>query len=131
MNKQDIKQWCIENIRCNPEPCITDLESHIARQAYLIEQCFSDLQPQWVSVDDRLPEVIQVSRWVRESDSVLLIDDKGSQCVAFYSNEFDGTNGGWVLPTQRFAKIGQHPDFNISQDITHWQPLPLPPSEGE
>jgi hypothetical protein len=95
----------------------------------VINDCFNDLQPQWVSVDDRLPEVNQLSRWVRESDSVLVTDDKGSQCVAFYSNEFDGTNGGWVLPAQRFAKIGQHPDFNISQYITHWQPLPLPPSE--
>lgn len=118
MDKAKIKAWIDEEL---PERFIVTTSEELAEK---FAQCFSDIGPKWVSVEDELPQVNQLSRWVRESNSVLVQDDNGSQCVAFYTNEFDGTDGGWVLPTQKFAKIGSHPDFNISQNIVLWMPIP-------
>jgi hypothetical protein len=70
----------------------------------MIEQCFNDLQPQWVSVDDRLPA---------NTDQYLTMDEKGIFAVMTYSIQwgcFVGVAG-------------------TGSQVTHWQPKPLPPSE--
>lgn len=77
----------------------------------------------WINVKDQLPEVIQVSRWVRESKPVLIKDENDNCAVCIYTNELDGSDGGWTLPVQKFAKIGEHPDLIVSFDIIEWQYL--------
>ena len=77
----------------------------------LITQCFNDLQPQWVSVDDRLPE------------------SGANNCVSVGSYDVDFTgcayhrNGDWFASSSN-TLIPSH-------TITHWQPMPLPPSEAK
>lgn len=75
----------------------------------------------WIKTKDELPEVIQISRWVRESIPVLIKDENGNCAVCIYTNEFDGTDGGWVLPVQKFAQIGYAPDINVSVEIVEWK----------
>lgn len=79
---------------------------------------------EWISVNDRLPEVYSPKQWVRESASVLVRDENGNCAVCFYSDDTDGSDGGWTLPVQKFAKIGQHPNIIVSFDVVEWQPLP-------
>jgi hypothetical protein len=75
----------------------------------------------WISTKKELPEVIQVSRWARESKPVLVKDENGNYAVCLYTNEFDGSDGGWILPVAKFAKIGHPTDLLVSFDILEWK----------
>lgn len=77
----------------------------------------------WINVKDQLPEVIQTSRWVRESKPVLIKDENGNCAVCVYTDESDGSDGGWILPVQKFAKIGQAPDLIVSFDVVEWKEI--------
>lgn len=78
---------------------------------------------EWISVDTAMPVVVQLSRWVRESNPVLIEDENGNHAVCIYSDEVDGSGGGWTLPVQKFAKIGHPPDIIVSFEIVKWMPL--------
>ena len=77
------------------------------------------LQPQWVSVDDRLPINSNV---LTRYETVRVIATDG-----VISGEMDFSAGTLPGPWFEWSEYG---DFDPDK-ITHWQPLPLPPSEGE
>lgn len=80
---------------------------------------------EWISVDEYLPTVVQVSRWVRESNPALIEDENGNHAVCIYSDELDGSDGGWTLPVRKFAKIGHPPDILLGFEVVKWMPLSL------
>jgi hypothetical protein len=76
----------------------------------------AELENQWVSVKDRLPEL--------EDNSVLVHFLTGSiETVHIEDNFKDITNGFGKDGNQLYTK------WYISAGITHWMPLPNPPME--
>jgi hypothetical protein len=65
-----------------------------------------EAQSQWVSVEDRLPEI---------ADSVLLF------------------HPDWALEVSRFRRGAEYPlHIGLCEDsATHWMPLPTPPEKEE
>tara|TARA_R110000851_G_scaffold93757_1_gene204133 strand:+ start:182 stop:529 length:348 start_codon:yes stop_codon:yes gene_type:complete len=81
----------------------------------LIQQCLNELQPQWVSVDDRLPkEKVEVLFRVKWQGI------KWCLKTGWIKNQTDGIL--IVIPADRSLK---------GREVTHWQSLPLPPSTRE
>ena len=68
--------------------------------------------PQWVSVEDRLPEV-----WINEEDDVLVN-------YMIYSPDFGVDIGSYHAKAQRWVCMG------LPCPVTHWMPLPEAPEEG-
>lgn len=71
-------------------------------------------QPGWVKCSERLPEMVDYSRGIKPY--VLVCDSKQRMAVAFAFKHSTGKTG-WTSS----KPIG---------DVTHWQPLPTPPTEG-
>lgn len=67
---------------------------------------WEDLAPQWISVEDRLPE---------EPCVVLVALHGTAVCVAWYHNE-------------QF-EIGSGMHFSVGCGVTHWLPIPELPKE--
>ena len=111
MNKQDVERWFDEK----RFPIKTEA------MANLITQCFADLQPQWVSVADRLPEVNEcVDIWGHLSAGYCQ-GDEARICDAFYSYD---NNYWWYYDDCQVFRVVK--GFNV----THYKQRPLPPSEG-
>lgn len=70
----------------------------------------SDVQPvdRWISVEDRLPATRK---------TVLIYD------------EYEGVSAGYY--DSDYAKFRSIEDVYRSCNVTHWQPIPEPPKEGE
>ena len=69
--------------------------------------------PQWISVEDRLPEV-----WINEEDDVLVN-------YMIYSPDFGVDIGSYHAKAQRWVCMG------LPCPVTHWMHLPGAPEEGE
>ena len=69
--------------------------------------------PQWISVEDRLPEV-----WINEEDDVLVN-------YMIYSPDFGVEIGSYHAKAQRWVCMG-----GLPCPVTHWMPLPDAPEEG-
>ncbi len=67
---------------------------------------------EWISVDDRLPS---------DREPVQIITAYGKQATARMINDTNPSYGwlDWMRPQHSYGSV------------THWQPLPLPPTEGE
>lgn len=68
--------------------------------------------PQWISVEDRLPEV-----WINEEDDVLVN-------YMIYSPDFGVDIGSYHAKAQRWVCMG------LPCPVTHWMHLPGAPEEG-
>ena len=69
---------------------------------------------EWISVEDRLPDIINDEGW---SDEVLILTNIGGSAVVVAYNEA----GYW----DAFAH-----DFQIlSERVAYWMPIPLAPKE--
>lgn len=68
--------------------------------------------PQWISVEDRLPEV-----WINEEDDVLVN-------YMIYSPDFGVDIGNYHAKAKRWLCMA------IPCTVTHWMPLPDAPEEG-
>lgn len=68
--------------------------------------------PQWISVEDRLPEV-----WINEEDDVLVN-------YMIYSQDFGVDIGSYHAKAKRWVCMG------LPCSVTHWLPLPEAPKEG-
>lgn len=69
--------------------------------------------PQWISVEDRLPEV-----WINEEDDVLVN-------YMIYSQDFGVDIGNYHANAKRWLCMA------IPCTVTHWMPLPEAPEEGD
>lgn len=67
--------------------------------------------PQWISVEDRLPEV-----WINEEDDVLVN-------YMIYSQDFGVDIGSYHAKAQRWVCMG------LPCSVTHWMLLPEAPEE--
>lgn len=89
--------------------CAADLiERLTAENAALREKV-----PQWISVEDRLPEV-----WINEEDDVLVN-------YMIYSQDFGVDIGNYHANAKRWLCMA------IPCTVTHWMPLPEAPEEGD
>lgn len=87
--------------------CAADLiERLTAENAALREKV-----PQWISVEDRLPEV-----WINEEDDVLVN-------YMIYSQDFGVDIGSYHAKAQRWVCMG------LPCSVTHWMLLPEAPEE--
>jgi hypothetical protein len=106
MSKQKIREWLVENTGC----FYNDNRITMNEAADIIHQ-YTQEQSGWVSVDDELPENgVEVLFYIAELNQIELGAYKGSKCswVTPYSDMEHRCGDGWV---------------------THWMPLPLPPTE--
>lgn len=68
--------------------------------------------PQWISVEDRLPEA-----WINEDD--VLVN------YMIYSPDFGVDIGSYHAQAKRWVCMG------LPCPVTHWMPLPEAPEEGD
>lgn len=97
------KQSCQENLLAKAAETI---ECLTAENAALREKV-----PQWISVEDRLPEV-----WINEEDDVLVN-------YMIYSQDFGVDIGSYHAKAQRWVCMG------LPCSVTHWMLLPEAPEE--
>ena len=98
------KQRCQENLLAKAAEAIERLT---AENAALREKV-----PQWISVEDRLPE-----DW-KDEDGVLVN-------YMIYTQEFGADIGNYHAKDKRWLCMA------IPCTVTHWMPLPEVPEEGE
>lgn len=98
------KQRCQENLLAKAAEAIERLT---AENAALREKV-----PQWISVEDRLPEA-----W-KDEDGVLVN-------YMIYTPEFGADIGNYHAMAKRWLCMA------IPCTVTHWMPLPGAPEEGE
>jgi len=80
----------------------------------VMEQCFNDLSPKWVSVDDRLPILRNEGKHTQVR---VLATDGYEVCeISFHSGS---------VPTDWY-EWSEYGDIEPNL-ITHWVPLPEPP----
>jgi hypothetical protein len=85
------------------EEWATNWERDLDDSDTILKQTHKAAAPQWISVNDRLPEC---------GDNYIILKDDGVSPYTFAIAWFDRT---W--------------DFPNSSEITHWMPLPEPPKE--
>ena len=97
-------QWRIENPNYKTDKAD---DEKVREWGELLEKY--EKQTNWVSVEDRLPEVYTA----RSSDWVLVLTRDGAQHIATYDHK--------------------HKDWDSNSNrgdiVTHWQPLPEPPKQ--
>ena len=98
------KQRCQENLL---DKAAEAIERLTAENAALREKV-----PQWISVEDRLPEA-----W-KDEDGVLVN-------YMIYTQEFGADIGNYHAKDKRWLCMA------IPCTVTHWMPLPGAPEEGE
>lgn len=74
----------------------------------------------WISVEDKLPDMNSHDYYRQLSDDILLygIDDSGSTPHIFIGFMIEGD----IFYSNEYGMCGHG-------NVTHWQPLPLPPIE--
>lgn len=77
-------------------------------------------EPQWISVNDRLPELKTCDVDSLTSSAVL--------CYMKYDQILVGRLEGYDDDLSWFTDDSEH--WNLHQDVTHWMPLPEPPKKS-
>jgi Protein of unknown function (DUF551) len=86
---------------------------HIFDMEKMVDVSSSETLNNWISVKDRLPEIKN-----RMSEHVLILDEYGQMSV----KPFEIVNNEIVVD---WGEAGTRP----LSDVTHWMPLPKPPTE--
>lgn len=77
-------------------------------------------QSEWISVEDRLPEC----EWGAESEAVLYITKQGFMYTGYYGC-------GGIFHDRYFREYKNSTEGCDISNVTHWMPLPTPPTEKE
>lgn len=80
------------------------------------EKGYADATPKWISVNERLPELIPCNAGTAYSEAVIVWTDNRKAMIAVW----DGID--FLCPADYWEAWGE--------EITHWMPLPEPP-KGE
>lgn len=72
----------------------------------------------WISVNDRMPDVKKVRQWVFQSENVLCIDENDNCFVGY----FDGDK--WTIAIEGLSMGYQNIDIPHAFLVKGWQPLP-------
>lgn len=79
-----------------------------------------DRSNKWISVEDRLPEC----EWGAESEAVLYITKQGFMYTGYYGC-------GGIFHDRYFREYKNAYEGCDISNVTHWMPLPAPPTEKE
>ena len=113
------RAFCVATLLKESKTAITDLLAGIdaakrrCAQAQAERDALREKVPQWISVEDRLPEV-----WKNEENDVLVN-------YMIYTPEFGADIGNYHAEAKRWLCMA------IPCTVTHWMPLPEAPEEGE
>ncbi len=87
----------------------------------------------WISVKDRLPELLEVSKWVNriysESIPVLITNGNNMTYVAKLAGYNDGTVYEWDVEVEGIDSCCSGSCLSKDIVITHWMPLPQGPND--
>ena len=115
-NCRECKLWgddrCVEHLAGAAADIIERLTAENAK-AEAERDALREKVPQWISVEDRLPEV-----WKNEENDVLVN-------YMIYAPEFGADIGNYHAEAKRWLCMA------IPCTVTHWMPLPEAPEEGE
>lgn len=125
MIPQHVKDRIDEEVR--PEWVVNGLDVAPLIKEAMVKGAEIALESQWVSVDDRLPELIEgkdysanVLAWCDGRLMVMNLwfgpceNDKGEDCFGYlWGNCYGDINGDG--------------ESDADYEVTHWQPLPTPP----
>ena len=107
MNKQDIKQWLEDKEGITHNSGSGDTNWLID----MMTECFNDLQG-WVSVEENYPK--ENCSYIVNTLEDGVIDLEFYKCPEY--GNFD-----WFCPVTK---------DEVGATVTHWRPMPLPPSEA-
>lgn len=115
-----IKEWLNANVWDGEDRsgCKTDSAAFSPDELLeLVTDCIAATQPQWVSVEERLPEI--------KDDAVLVYFDKydGIELVHIQDYFADITAGVDAEGEQLYTK------WYLTVGVTHWMPLPPEPEK--
>ena len=102
-----------------PASYTVDLIEYFLKKEGYINNAFEDVQPvnQWISCKDKMPEDNTLVLFV-------YVSENGVKSVHYgYHQTLKGLGSSWAKPSG-----GWH---YYDDDITHWQPLPEPPKDGD
>ena len=111
------RAFCVATLLKESKTAITDLLAGIdaakrrCAQAQAERDALREKVPQWISVEDRLPEV-----WKNEENDVLVN-------YMIYTPEFGADIGNYHAEAKRWLCMA------IPCTVTHWMPLPEAPEE--
>jgi hypothetical protein len=75
----------------------------------------------WIPVAERLPDIKKAGELIQITQTVQATDGKESYFGHFKVYKGDGS---WM-----FVCVNEDVDLCVTDEITHWQPLPEPPKE--
>lgn len=113
------RAFCVATLLEESKTAIIDLLAGIdaskrrCAQAQAERDALREKVPQWISVEDRLPEV-----WKNEENDVLVN-------YMIYTPEFGADIGNYHAEAKRWVCMA------IPCTVTHWMPMPEAPEEGE
>ena len=76
---------------------------------------------EWISVNDRLPELEVKTKWGMTSKPVLCLHKKGHHEDCILNESIDEDDKSYWSYVQ---------DGDYCDTVTHWMPLPKPPQNG-
>ena len=95
-------------------------KSLLGRVLYIIDQMPTITMPQWISVEERLPErngeYIVTACDEGEPYDEIIWNDTVVVCAEYYK-------GCWIWEEN-------NTEYSLDGIVTHWMPLPEPPKEG-
>ena len=86
-------------------------KSLLGRVLYIIDQMPTITMPQWISVEERLPE--------------------GNKEVLIYLPEYDSVEMAalFSIPSMNLKEWAKNEDAYMLHEVSYWMPLPEPPEE--
>jgi len=110
----------VRRLRSRPLPVIADQHALMYEAANKIER----LTGRWILVSDRLP---------KEYETVLVWTDGSVSAgeIRFPDSECGMSEPWWMVFKDKRDRSPAWAGFVSLNDVTHWMPLPAPPTDGK